>query len=221
MTSSARSVAIALGCASLLSSATILAHEGGKTEGSGYVGDMNKHYVTDGFGNCVRTGTWSKDQASAECDPDLVVKAPEPAPEPEPVAAAMEAPAPAPVVPQTVTKDISLGSSALFDVNKASLKPEGMAELDDFAASLGAMSSIESIEIVGHTDSTGADSYNQMLSEKRANSVRDYLESKGVDPSLMSASGRGETQPVADNTTREGRAQNRRVEISVKGTEVQ
>ncbi len=136
MTPSARSVALALGCASLLSSFTILAHEGGKTENSAYVGDMNKHYETDGFGNCLQTGTWSKDQATAECDPSLV-KAP--APEPGPVAEAVEAPTPARAVPQTVTKDISLGASALFDVNKAALKPEGMAELDKLATDLGQM----------------------------------------------------------------------------------
>lgn len=217
MTPSARSVALAIGCASLLSSFTILAHEGGKSEGSAYVGDTNKHYVTDGFGNCVETGSFSKDQATADCDPSLV-KAPE---EPAPVAAPVTAPVPAPAVPQTVTKSVTMGASASFDVNKATLKPAGMAELDKLASDLGMMSSVAGITIVGHTDSTGADSYNQQLSERRANSVRDYLGSKGVDPALMSTMGMGESQPIADNGTRDGRAQNRRVEITIKGTEVQ
>ena len=71
------------------------------------------------------------------------------------------------------------------------------------------------VKIVGHTDSDGTEAYNQALSVRRATSVRDYLATKGVNPSLMSVSGMGESQPVASNKTREGRAQNRRVEVSI------
>ncbi len=219
MTISARSAALTIGCFSLVTSFSILAHEGGKAENCAYVGDNSMHLITDGFGGCVRTGSWSKDKAQVECDPDLVAKAP--APEPAPAMAEAPAPAPAPVVPQTITKNISLGANALFDVNKASLKAEGMAQLDQLASDLAKLKSVDEIQIVGHTDSTGAASYNQKLSERRAASVKNYLVGKGVDPSIITTSGMGETQPVADNRTRAGRAQNRRVDIMIKGTQVE
>ena len=216
MTTSARSVALTFGCISLLTSFSILAHDAAGTGDANYTGDGSKHLLTDGFGDCVRTGTGDKDAHCGE-----MPKAPEPAPEPAAEAAPAEAPVPEPAVPQTITKAVSLGAGALFDLNKATLKPAGQAELDQLASDLGKLTSIESITIVGHTDSTGAASYNQSLSEKRANSVRDYLIGKGVDPALMNASGMGETSPVADNSTRDGRAQNRRVEITIKGTSVE
>jgi outer membrane protein OmpA-like peptidoglycan-associated protein len=73
-----------------------------------------------------------------------------------------------------------------------------------------------SVEVAGHTDATGTDEYNQGLSERRARSVVDYLVGKGIDRSRLDAVGRGESQPVADNGTRDGRAQNRRVELNVR-----
>ena len=77
------------------------------------------------------------------------------------------------------------------------------------------MESILRIEIHAHTDSMGEVAYNQSLSEKRANSVRDYMIGKGVAAERMVAKGYGETQPIADNGTRDGRAENRRVELKV------
>ncbi len=71
---------------------------------------------------------------------------------------------------------------------------------------------------MGHTDSVGADAYNQKLSEKRAQAVKDYLTSKGTDASRVYVEGKGEKQPVADNKSSDGRAKNRRVEIEVVGT---
>ena len=100
-----------------------------------------------------------------------------------------------------------------FDFDSAKLKPEMEAALDDVAARIAASTGTETLSIVGHTDSTGPEAYNQGLSERRAQSVVDYLAGQGVDPASMSASGMGETSPIADNSTREGRAQNRRVEI--------
>ncbi len=214
MITSARSVALTFGCFSLVASFSLFAHEA--TNGDeNYVGDGSKHLLTDGFGNCVRSGTGSKDAHCGE-----VAKAPEPEPAP-PETAPAEAPVPEPAVPQTITTTVSLGAGALFALNKATLKAAGQAELDQLASDLGKLSSIESISIVGHADSTGAASYNQDLSERRANSVREYLIGKGVDPALMSASGMGESQPIADNKTRDGRAQNRRVDIGIKGTSVE
>ena len=213
MTTSARSVALTFGCFSLVASFSILAHDASKGDNN-YSGDGSKHLITDGYGNCVRLGTGEKGATCGE-----VAKAPEPEPAPE--TAAVETPAPEPAVPQTITKSVSLGAGALFDLNKATLKSAGKAELDQLANDLGNLTSIESIAVVGHTDSTGAASYNQSLSEKRANSVKDYLIGKGVDPALMSASGAGEEQPIADNKSRDGRAQNRRVEITINGTSVE
>ena len=99
-----------------------MAHGGGKA-GAGNLGDSAKHIVTDGSGDCVRTSSWSKATAVNECDPELF---------PEPVAEAAPppvAPAPPPVSYETMT----LSAGALFDFDKASLKPEGMMQLDDVA----------------------------------------------------------------------------------------
>ncbi|MEE9494075.1 MAG: OmpA family protein [Gammaproteobacteria bacterium] len=218
MTSKTRSVVLTFGCISLFTSAIALAHESGSPTSGAYTGDGSGHLITDGSGNCVRVGTWNKDGKQAECDADMV-KAAEPAPEPAPVAEPADAPAPAPVpVPQSITKAVSLGSGALFGVNSSSLSAGGKAQLDQLAGDLKSLNTIENVQIVGHTDSTGAASYNQSLSEKRANAVRDYLASQGIDSASMTTAGMGETQPVASNTSRDGRAQNRRVDISIKGT---
>jgi OOP family OmpA-OmpF porin len=103
-----------------------------------------------------------------------------------------------------------------FEFDSAELKPEMMQMLDDVAAKIEASPGDENIMIVGHTDSTGPESYNQGLSERRARSAADYLIQQGVSQDRISISGMGETQPVADNSTREGRAQNRRVEIMTR-----
>lgn len=192
---------------SMLTSGTVLAHGAGDTN-SGYVGDNSKHLVTDAFGNCVRTGFWNKSDMTVDCGAPAPVEAKAPAPEPAP------APPPAPKY-ETMT----LSAGALFDTNSATIKPAGKAELDALASKIGGVAKVSDIKIIGHTDSIGDASYNQQLSVRRATSVRDYLASKGVDKSLMSISGMGESQPVADNKTREGRAMNRRVEVSIGVTQ--
>lgn len=103
-----------------------------------------------------------------------------------------------------------------FELNSNALTADSRAVLDDIATSLKGRTDISSIQVIGHTDSTGAASYNQALSEKRAKAVADYLISDGVDGSMLSSKGMGESQPVADNSTAEGRAANRRVELQVK-----
>lgn len=103
-----------------------------------------------------------------------------------------------------------------FDFDSAKLKPAMEAELDDVAAKVRASEGDERLEIVGHTDSIGPESYNQGLSERRAQAAADYLQGKGVNPSNMTIKGMGESSPVADNSTREGRAMNRRVEIHTR-----
>lgn len=190
-----------------MASGTAFAHHAGNANKS-YVGDIGKHLITDGFGNCVRTGAWNKADMGPDCGGAKPVEAKAPAPTPAP------APPPSPTY-ETVT----LSAGALFDTNSAAIKPAGKAELDAVASKIGGVAKVSDIKIVGHTDSIGAESYNQQLSVRRATAVRDYLAGKGVDKSLMSISGMGESQPVADNRTREGRAQNRRVEVSIGVTQ--
>jgi OOP family OmpA-OmpF porin len=112
---------------------------------------------------------------------------------------------------------VSLSAGALFDLNKDTLKDAGKAELDELATRIQGMKEVRSLKIVGHTDSTGTDAYNQQLSERRAAAVKTYLQNHGISSSMMTTLGMGESQPTASNATREGRAQNRRVEISVQG----
>ena len=101
-----------------------------------------------------------------------------------------------------------------FDFDKATLRPEAMAVLNDAAALLSKHERVV-VEIAGHTDSKGSEEYNQGLSKRRADAVRDYLASKGVKASRLSAKGYGESRPIASNDTEEGRAENRRVEMIV------
>ena len=101
-----------------------------------------------------------------------------------------------------------------FDFDRATLKDSAKTILDDAAAQINRHASkVKSVDVTGHTDSTGPEAYNQALSERRANSVKSYLEGKGI--SGINARGEGESNPAADNGTREGRAMNRRVEIKV------
>jgi len=102
-----------------------------------------------------------------------------------------------------------------FDFNKATIKPESYPILDEAAAILTSHPEIR-VEIQGHTDSIGSDAYNLKLSNLRANAVRTYLiERHGIDPSRLVARGYGESRPIADNRTKEGRAQNRRVDFVI------
>ncbi|MCG8426245.1 MAG: OmpA family protein [Chromatiales bacterium] len=87
------------------------------------------------------------------------------------------------------------------------------AALDTVAAKIQASSGDERLVIVGHTDSVGRDAYNQELSERRASAVSSYLATKGINPAKMTTKGMGESSPVADNGSEDGRAKNRRVEI--------
>ncbi|MFH0257168.1 OmpA family protein [Vibrio rumoiensis] len=116
----------------------------------------------------------------------------------------------APAAP--VMAPVSLSADLLFDFDSATLKT---TDAIDEAVSKATAANLKSITIVGHTDSVGTDEYNQKLSEERAQAVADYLTGKGFDASLISVSGEGEASPVASNDTTEGRAQNRRADVSV------
>lgn len=114
--------------------------------------------------------------------------------------------------PAPVMAPVSLSADLLFDFDSATLKT---TDAIDEAVSKATTENLQSITIVGHTDSVGTDEYNQKLSEERAQAVADYLTDKGFDASLISVSAEGEASPVADNDTTEGRAQNRRADVSV------
>ena len=98
----------------------------------------------------------------------------------------------------------------LFDFDSAELRPESITELERVVKFMGDVPFAKAM-IEGHTDSKGSDAYNQKLSDRRAKSVFDYLSSRGVDPARLSSVGKGETAPIADNATEEGRQENRRV----------
>lgn len=202
------------------------------TSARGYVQSANGSVVKNATGLCWRTGYWTPALAEAECDPDLVPKkpAPAPAPAPAPVAPAPVAPAPAPApAPRPapaaptaapagpISEKVSFSADAFFDFDKAVLKPEGRAKLDKLVADIKGVN-IEVVIAVGHTDNVGGDSYNQRLSVRRAEAVKAYLVSKGIESNRVYTEGKGEKQPVADNKTSEGRAKNRRVEVEVVGT---
>lgn len=102
-----------------------------------------------------------------------------------------------------------------FDFDRSNLTSDGTRILDEAARILNNNPHVR-VEIVGHTDSVGSDEYNQGLSERRAEAVRAYLAGQGISNSRMSASGRGESQPAGSNDTSEGRAQNRRVELTAR-----
>ncbi|NHZ35977.1 OmpA family protein [Massilia rubra] len=148
--------------------------------------------------------------------------APMPAPAPAPMPEATPAPAPAPMpapapAPVPVSEKVSFAAEALFDFDKSVVKPEGKAALDDLLNKLQGMNT-EVMVTVGHTDSVGSDAYNQKLSLRRAEAVKAYIVSKGVETSRVYTEGKGESQPVADNKSAEGRAKNRRVTVEVVGT---
>jgi OOP family OmpA-OmpF porin len=110
----------------------------------------------------------------------------------------------------------TVSAEALFDFDKAVLKPQGIAALQALGAKIRSQGlKVKDIDIVGHTDSVGSDAYNMRLSERRAMAVRNFLVSEGVSSSIIDVSGMGKRQPVASNETAEGRALNRRVEVLV------
>jgi OmpA-OmpF porin, OOP family len=179
----------------------------------GYVIDQRGYVAKSGTGLCWRTGYWTPAMAIAECDPDLVKK-----------------PETAKDVPPNDVKiaggKVTLAADALFDFDKAVLRPEGKAKLDKLAEDVKGIK-LEVIIAVGHTDRLGSDKYNQKLSEKRAEAVKAYLVGKGIEANRVYAEGKGKKQPVTKaDQCKGGKSKkvieclqpDRRVEIEVIGT---
>ena len=193
-----------------------------------YWKDSDNHIVRDRWGGCVRTIDWTKERAIAKCEgwpevkPAVVmvpVKVVEPKQKKVVEAAVVE---PAVVVEEPKTKsavvtveDMPAAFSGLFETNSFNLKLEAKQKLDAYADYMKKHPQVK-VKITGYTDDRGAAAYNQQLSEKRAKAVKQYLESQGIEANRVTAEGKGEANPVADNNTREGRAKNRRVELEIQ-----
>ena len=149
---------------------------------------------------CWRNSSWTPATAAPGCEAALTSTAAAPAP-----------------ASAAASSKVTYTADALFDFDKSVIKPEAKASLDSLIGKIKTLT-LEVVIAVGHTDAIGTEAYNQKLSERRANAVRAYLVSKGVDKNRIHVEGKGKTQPVADNKTPEGRAKNRRVEIEVIGT---
>lgn len=197
----------------------------------GYVTSSSGQVVLSGFGQCVRSQYWVPANAAEPCD--RVARA-ELAP-PPPVAAA-PAPAPVPVVvaavepPRPVIQKLTLSADVLFDFGKADLKDSGKARLDQLASELKG-ADVDEIIAVGHADRIASEDYNQKLSEARAQAVKDYLAQQGAKSNVITAQGKGESQPVTGDACKKLGAErsnnkklveclqpDRRVEIEVLGS---
>ena len=163
---------------------------------------------------CWRDSNWTPATAYPGCDG--AAKPPPPAPAPV-AAAAAPAPVPAPAAPRPAAQKVTYAADTFFDFDKYVIKPEGKAKLDDLVAKTTGIA-LEVIIAVGHTDNIGTFEYNQKLSERRANAVKEYLVSKGIEKNRVYTEGKSFKNPIASNSTAEGRAKNRRTEIEVVGT---
>ena len=177
--------------------------------------DSSGHAIRDGSGNCVVTSG----AVLPECEGAKPAPVPAPAAPAEPTPSApppAATPEPARPAPSSVRQSVVIQADALFDFDKSVVRPDGKKAIDEALAKLGGVD-LEMVIATGHTDSVGTDAYNQKLSERRAAAVKAYLVSKGIPSAKVTTIGKGETQPVATNKTKEGRQKNRRVDIEFKG----
>ncbi len=184
---------------------------------TGYVDESAKSIVRTGYGDCLHTGRWSVENAIAECDPEIVAMRDKPA-----EVAAVE------VIVRKELKPIRLEADALFAFDSATLTDEGRARLDNALSQIPDLSMLQDkrITITGFTDRLGPESYNQKLSEERAQAVQDYLVSKGMRDEAVDVRGLGAAQPLVTCEDKRGNAlidclaPNRRTEIEFSAMEV-
>lgn len=192
----------------------------------GYLTDTRGNLVKNNYNECWRTGYWTPAMAIAECDPDLVKKA-------EPKMAEAEAPAaaPAPVVgpEKAAFAPITLQAETLFDFDKSVIRADGKKQLDnEVVGKLKEYPQVEVVLVTGHTDRIGSDAYNQKLSQRRADAVKDYLVAQGVEANRIETAAKGESEPVVSCDNVKGKVSgknkklveclqpNRRVMVEVK-----
>ena len=118
--------------------------------------------------------------------------------------------------PVAVREEVITTNKIHFAFNKSVIRPESYPVIDEILATIKGRPEVESVRVEGHTDSVGSDAYNQRLSDQRANSVRSYLTDKGYPAEKITSAGMGESAPIADNATKAGRSQNRRVEFHLQ-----
>ena len=172
--------------------------------------DGNYARATDG--KCLRTILWTEEKSIDGCEGRAEkTAAAKPAPAPVAAVAAVAAVA-VPAAP--AYRDLSLASGASFELGGSTLSAEGKAAVAALLVKFEG-ETVNSVIVEGHTDDRGDAAYNQHLSEQRAQAVKAELVAQGVDASIIKTVGFGESKPVADNNTRDGRAQNRRVAIKV------
>lgn len=160
----------------------------------GYLTDSSGKIWRNGFNECWKSGMWTPAMAIPECDPDLVKK-----PEPKKVVEAAPVPAPAPMMgpEKPAFEKITLQAETLFDFDKAVIHPEGKQHLnDEVVTKMKQYPQVEAILVTGHADRIGTDSYNQNLSERRAEAVKAYLVSQGIEASRIQTAAKGESEPV-------------------------
>lgn len=159
----------------------------------GYLTDSSGKIWKNSYGECWKSGMWTPAMAIPECDPSLVKK-----PEPAKVVEAAPAPAPVPMGPEKPAfEKITLQAETLFDFDKSVIHPEGKQHLnDEVVTKMKQYPQVEAILVTGHADRIGTDDYNQSLSERRANAVKDYLVSQGIEAGRIQTAAKGESEPV-------------------------
>lgn len=177
--------------------------------------------LRSGSNLCYRTGFWTPAGAIPECDPDLVKKV-----EVKPAEKIAAIPTQKPTLVKPIPRKIELSADTLFDFDKSILRPAGKEKLDDLDKDLAGVN-YDVIVVVGHTDRIGSAAYNQKLSERRANAVKAYMESKGIATDRIKASGKGKSEPKTTPSDCKGKRgkmllaclqPDRRVEVSIEGT---
>jgi OOP family OmpA-OmpF porin len=195
----------------------------------GYWYDSSGNIWKNNYGQCWRAGYWTPSMAIEECDPELVKK------EAAPMAAAKEGTVPAtPLVPpmgpeKPAFEKVTIQAEALFDFDKAVVRPDGKKVLDDeVVGKMKENPQVEVLLITGHADRIGSAKYNLKLSERRANAVKDYLISQGIAADRLETAWKGSTEPVVDCKNVKGPANrhnkklieclqpNRRVVVEIK-----
>jgi OmpA-OmpF porin, OOP family len=224
MANAIKNLSLAVAASAVMLASNAMADDAGKEVNKGYWTNTGGIVWKNPYGLCWRAGYWTPAMATAECDPDLMAKAETP-PEPQPVVVQQEAPPPPPPV-KPIPKKVSFSADALFDFDKAVIKPQGKKMLDGLVADLNG-THYDVVIATGHTDRIGSVQYNQKLSTHRANAVKAYLVSQGIAASQITAEGKGETQPVTKPGECKGPVgkkliaclqPDRRVDIEVTGT---